>query len=253
MKKLEVKNLRRVYATKEDEFVAVDDFSFEVCEGEIVAIIGPNGAGKTTTIKILANYLSPTSGEIYFDGNLLKGKEFSKLNIGVVFGGEQGFYNNVSAYENLKFFSKINKIKSSKIDAEIDQVLEYVSLLDNKNKKVGKFSRGMKQRLHIARALLGSPDVLLLDEPTTGLDIEIAHDIRNFIRKIKGDGKVIILTSHKMDEISQMADKVVVIGAGKSFFNGTPNKFIEHVNSIHNTSCTNLEEAYLQFCDVLKR
>lgn len=253
MKKIEFRNITRTFENQGEVFVALDNLSFSLCEGEILSLVGPNGAGKTTTIKILSNYLYPTSGEIYIGDKQVQSVGLEKLNIGVVFGGEQGFYNNVSAIDNLMFFGKLKKLRGKVLKDDVESALKKVSLYDVKDKHVGKFSRGMKQRLHIARALLGSPDYILLDEPTIGLDVEIAHEIRKLVLELKKENKAILLTSHKMDEIEKLADKIVVIGAGKEFFSGTTSEFVKFVNETMNCNFTDLEEAYLQYCDMLKR
>lgn len=246
---IEVQKIQKIFKTKEKTFTAVDDISFSAEKGEIVSVIGPNGAGKTTLIKMIGNYLTPTKGTIVIDESNSK----RSLSIGVVFGGEQGFYGRVSAYENLMFFGRLKKIPKQELKDQVKSALEKVDLLDVSTKNVGEFSRGMKQRLHIARALLGNPSIILLDEPTTGLDAEIAFEIRKVVEELKKQGKTIILTSHKMDEIERLADKIVVIGAGKVFFNGSIKEFKNSVEVHTLKTFDNLEDAYLAISPQLKR
>ncbi len=250
MSVLGVENLTKKFG---NEFVAVDNISFDLKHGEILSILGPNGAGKTTLISMIAGYLEPTSGNMYLYGEKLEGLNNSKKRFGVVFGGELGLYNNANVKDNLKFFSNLYKIKRSEISSEIDRVLRIVDLIDVKDKLVGELSRGMKQRVHIAKSLIGSPEIILLDEPTTGLDVEIAHDMRKIILELKNNGVSIILTTHIMSEIENLADRLIVIGAGKIHYEGTINNFMEYAMRVSNKKIVNLEEAYLEIAPILKR
>lgn len=232
MEIIKIDNLQKKY----NDFIAVDDVSFSVQKGEIVSILGPNGAGKTTLIKMMTGYLSPSSGSITYK---------TPQQFGVVFGGDLGFYNNMSAYDNLLFFARLKKIKRKELSKEVTNALEEVSLVKYKDDRVSTFSKGMKQRLHIARALLGNPSILFLDEPTVGLDIERAHEIRVLINKLKDKGVTIILTTHILTDIEFLTNKVILLNNGKIQYEGTLPKLISQAQKNTNKPIKTTEEAYL--------
>ncbi|PHP53015.1 ABC transporter ATP-binding protein [Actinomyces ruminis] len=206
--------LRRVFG--KEEFVAVDDVSLSVEPSQVHALLGPNGAGKTTTVRMCATLLTPTTGEIQVDGmDAVRHPEAARARLGLVLGGELGFYPRATARDNLLFFADLQGLARRRRRQAVDEALERVGLADVATRKAGAFSRGMLQRLHLARALLGSPPLLLLDEPTTGLDPDVALQVRNLIRELAADGTGVLLTSHSMPEVEELADTISVIGAGR--------------------------------------
>lgn len=253
MSVLEASHLGRVYG-RDKSFVAVDDVSFAIESGEILSLLGPNGAGKTTIVQMVGGYLEPTSGRVLYNGQtrseILHRKQ---IVCGVVFGGEMGFYGMATAQDNLRFFANLAGLRRKEIASEIDRVLALVQLTDVKNKRVGEFSRGMRQRLHIARALVGSPPILLLDEPTSGLDVEMAHEIRDVVRSLARSGVAILLTSHTMSEIESLADRVLLLGGGKIFHEGTVESVVALSELHHIDRPATLEESYLALAPKLKR
>lgn len=249
---LAIKNLRKVYNDNGKEFIALDDVSFNIKEGEIVALLGPNGAGKTTIVSIIGGYLLPTSGQVIINGeDVIKTR--SHDNIGVSFGGDLGFYGRATAKQNMSFFADLAKIPHRKQKAEIERVLDIVNLKDDMNKKVQFFSKGMKQRMHIARALLGNPQLLLLDEPTDGLDVEIATNIRNVVKNLAQSGISILLTSHMMSEVETLSDQIVLLGAGKIHAKGTVEDIVEMSKVKRIDRPATLEESYLALAPQLRR
>lgn len=213
---LDVNHLKKVYKQGKEPFVAVDDVSMTIHEGEIVALIGPNGAGKTTTVSMIGGYLLPTSGDILLEGkSIVKTSSKHKPKIGVVFGGHSGFYGRATLVDNLSFFADLVRIPPKEHEQEVARVLKLVDLYDVREKEAHQLSTGMMQRLHIARAMLGNPSLLLLDEPTTGLDVEIAKEVRDTIKKLAQQGMAILLTSHIMSEIEVLADRIYLIGRGQ--------------------------------------
>lgn len=249
---LAIKNLRKVYNDNGKEFIALDDVSFDIKEGEIVALLGPNGAGKTTIVSIIGGYLLPTSGQVIINGeDVIKTR--SRDNIGVSFGGDLGFYGRATAKQNMSFFADLAKIPHRKQKAEIKRVLDIVNLKDDMNKKVQFFSKGMKQRMHIARALLGNPQLLLLDEPTDGLDVEIATNIRNVVKNLAQSGISILLTSHMMSEVEALSDQIVLLGAGKIHAKGTVEDIVEMSKVKRIDRPATLEESYLALAPQLRR
>ncbi|AWM75104.1 ABC transporter ATPase component [Lactobacillus kullabergensis] len=249
---LQVKHLIETYKDKNQKFQALDDVSFTIDQGEILALLGPNGAGKTTTVSIIGGYLLPTSGQVILNGQDITTAR-KRPNIGVSFGGDLGFYRNATAKQNLQFFADLAKVPFRKQKKEIQRVLSIVELDNVANKKVGKFSKGMTQRLHIARSLLNSPSLLLLDEPTSGLDVEIAQSVQKTIKKLADSGISILLTSHTMSEVEKLAKNVVILGAGKVFFTGTVSAVLGLAAKEINQKPKNLEEAYLAIAPKLRR
>lgn len=246
MKTLHVENISKIYG-KKDKFAAVNNVSFDINPGEIVSLIGPNGAGKTTIVSMIGGYIEKTSGKILVNGKL---KNY-KNDIGVSFGGDLGFYGNVSAYDNLNFYADLANVPYKERKKEVHRVLEIVSLGDVKNKKVKYFSKGMNQRLHIAKSLLNSPSLLLLDEPTNGLDVEVAKEIRDTIKKLTIEENVsILLTSHIMGEIETLSDRIILIGGGNIKFEGSLMDIISYAGLPAGTS---LEDAYLSIAPSLRR
>ncbi|WP_288646377.1 ABC transporter ATP-binding protein [uncultured Lactobacillus sp.] len=249
---LSIQNLRKVYHDNGKKFIALDDVSFNIEKGEIVALLGPNGAGKTTIVSIIGGYLLPTSGSVIVDGqDIIKTK--SRDNIGVSFGGDLGFYGRATAKQNLYFFADLAKIPYRKQKNEIDRVLDIVDLRSDMNKKVQFFSKGMKQRMHIARALLGNPKLLLLDEPTDGLDVEIATSIRNVVKNLAQNDISILLTSHMMSEVEALANNIVLLGAGKVHAKGTVQDIVRLSNVKRIDRPATLEESYLALAPQLRR
>ncbi|WP_251716403.1 ABC transporter ATP-binding protein [Lactobacillus agrestimuris] len=249
---LSIKNLRKVYNDNGKEFVALDDISFDIKQGEIVALLGPNGAGKTTIVSIIGGYLLPTSGSVIVDGqDIIKSR--SRDNIGVSFGGDLGFYGRATAKQNLSFFADLAKIPYRKQKKEIERVLDLVNLTSDMNKKVQFFSKGMKQRMHIARALLGNPKLILLDEPTDGLDVEIATNIRKVVKNLAQNNISILLTSHMMSEVEALANQIILLGAGKIHAKGTVEEIIEMSNVKRIDRPATLEESYLALAPKLRR
>lgn len=250
---LEVKQVSKYFKEKQDVFKAVDNLSFSIDSGQILAILGPNGAGKTTLVSMIGNYLLPTAGQIFIGGQDIVENTTYKPSVGVVFGGELGFYGRATLLDNLKFFADLDRIPYRSQKKEIHRVLSLVELDQDQFKKADELSKGMKQRLHIARSLLGSPKLLLLDEPTTGLDVEIAASVRSVIKNLTLDGTAILLTSHTMEEVANLASKIMIIGAGKKFFEGSVDDVISLSGVTHIDRKATLEESYLALAPELRR
>ena len=219
---LDAAQLCRTFGKGEHAFTAVDNVSLSISSGEIHALLGPNGAGKTTIVQMCATLLTPTSGTVRIDGvDAIAHPQRARASLGLALGGDTGFYPRASARDNLLFFADLAGVSARKRRTQVASALERVDLADVAAKKVQEFSRGMKQRLHIARALLGEPKLLLLDEPTNGLDPDISLTIRQLIRSLADDGTAILLTSHLLGEIEELAHRVTVIGAGRMAVSGT--------------------------------
>ena len=190
---------------------AVDDISFEIPEGEIFGFLGPNGAGKTTTIRMLATLISPTSGKILIDNKDTSINPDYIRNIIGILTETPGMYEKISAYDNLKFFASFYKIEPSLINVNIEKVLKMFELWDRRNDLVVTFSKGMKQKLALARALIHEPKILFLDEPTSALDPESAYMVRNFINNLKEEKITVFLSTHNLEEAQDLCNIVCII------------------------------------------
>lgn len=207
---LTIKNLNKRYG----RIQALKNVSFEIKKGNVYGILGPNGSGKSTTLGITLNVVNATSGEYqWFDGALETHEALKK--VGAIIE-RPNFYPYMSAYENLKLVCKIKNINYSKIEEK----LELVGLIERKDSKFSTFSLGMKQRLAIASALLNDPEILILDEPTNGLDPQGIHQIRDIIKKVASLGTTILLASHLLDEVEKVCSHVVVLRKGEILYAG---------------------------------
>ena len=240
MNAIEVNHLRRVYRTtigvlrrSVKEVVAVDDLSFEVRPGELFGILGPNGAGKTTTVKMLTTLLLPTSGSATVLGHdVARHPEAIRQRIGFIFGGERGLYWRLSANDNLRYFASLYHVEPEVARKRIPYLLELVGLKGREKERVEGYSRGMKQRLHIARTLLHDPELLFLDEPTIGLDPVGARELRGVVRDLQSQRKTILLTTHYMFEADALCDRVAVINHGRIVALDTPEGLKKDVSDL---------------------
>lgn len=214
---IHVENLTRVFGKGENSKRAVDNISFDVERGEIFGILGPNGAGKTTTIKMLSTLLLPTSGTALVLGQDVMQKDVTDLRrkVNVVSGGERGLYYRLTGRQNMQYFADLYGIPKKDQKELIDRLLEKVELTDAADKKIEDYSRGMKQRIHIARSLVNDPEILFLDEPTIGLDPEISKGIRKLVRALSDGGTTVILTTHYMFEAEELCSRAVILSKGK--------------------------------------
>lgn len=203
---------------------AVKGISFKVKKGELFGLLGPNGAGKTTTIKMLTTLLEPTEGEAKILGyDIRKDAREIRKRINLVAEGERTLYWRLSAYENLKYFARIYYVPKREEKERIEELLRLVGLWERKDDLVMNYSRGMKQRLAIAKALINDPEVLFLDEPTLGLDVQSSIFVREFIRKLVDEkGKTVLLTTHYMIEAEQLCDRIAIIDHGRIIALDTP-------------------------------
>jgi len=223
-------NLRRTYETttglirrKKKEITALDGVDLSIPSGEMFGLLGQNGAGKTTITRILSTVLLPTSGSAQIFGlDVVKSVRDIRPRIGLVFGGERGLYWRLSGYDNLQYFADLYRVPPHIARRRIPELLELVGLTDRANERIEGYSRGMKQRLHIARGLIHDPELLFLDEPTIGLDPLAARGLREVIRNLNQQGKTIFLTSHYMFEIDALCDRVAIMNKGKILITDTP-------------------------------
>src|SRR5918996_1882285 len=237
MSVIETVDLRRTYRTTTGtvrrralDVEAVRGVTFGIEEGELFGLLGPNGAGKTTTIKMLITLLIPTKGSASVLGfDVVKDAREVRKRIGYVFGGERGVYERLSGYDNLRYFAELYGVPPKQIRPRIESLLELVGLKGREQERAEGYSRGMKQRLHVARGLLHDPPVLFLDEPTIGLDPVGARELRSTIATLAHAGKTILLTTHYMFEADALCDRIAVINRGEIVAEGTPGQLKSRV------------------------
>jgi ABC-2 type transport system ATP-binding protein len=227
---IEVNDLYRDYTSKKGAFFhkkeiihAVRGISFSVEKGEIFGLLGQNGAGKTTTIKMLITLLAPTSGVCKVLGYDTFGEEEKiRSRINFIFGGELGVYRRLSARDNLVYFSNLYKISREVRDKKIPELLELVGLSEKADLRVETYSKGMIQRVQIARGLLNDPEILFMDEPTVGLDPLGSQMVRDIVREIQKQGRTVLLTTHNMYEADELCDRIAIIREGEIITMDTP-------------------------------
>lgn len=230
---IEVKELSKYYGA----ITAVDNISFKISKGEIIGFLGPNGAGKTTTIQILLNLIHPTSGEVYLFEEPMKGRARELLSHVGALVGEPGYYGNLTPNDLLEYICKTYRMDKKTSTIRIKEVLEEVRLSDVRFKKIGTFSTGMKRRLGIAQVLVHDPELIILDEPTLGLDPKGVREIRDIIKGINKEGKTIFLTSHNLTEAYEINKRFIFLDKGLVIGDET----IEKIESILGESIIEVE------------
>ncbi len=214
---LEVRNLRKVFG----ELTAVDGISFNVNEGEIYGLLGPNGAGKTTSISMICGLLEPTDGEILVQGlGLGENPREVKRRLGVV-PQEVAVYQELSARSNLEFWGGIFGLRGRELKSRIDALLEQVGLEDRATEPVKNFSGGMKRRLNLAMGLVHDPQLILLDEPTVGIDPQARHKILDIVKQIVAQGRTVLYTTHYLEEAEDLCDRLAILDHGRILAEGT--------------------------------
>ncbi|HJB85913.1 MAG TPA: ABC transporter ATP-binding protein [Candidatus Dorea faecigallinarum] len=236
---IQAEHLSKTYVLKEKSHLfgkkkvrqisAVRDISLEIPKGKITGVLGINGAGKTTTIRMLASLITPTSGSLTMDGvDAVKNHLWVKERINMISGGERNLYWRLTAQENLRYFGSLYGIGKKELEERIGELLKTVGLEEAKDIPVERYSKGMKQRLQIARGLINEPEYLFLDEPTLGLDILIAKEIRELIHSLaKERGKGILLTTHYISEAEELCDYIYVLDQGQIIARGTKEELKE--------------------------
>jgi len=208
---------------RRERFSAVDGIDLRVETGEIFGLLGPNGAGKTTTMKMLATLLIPTSGSIRVLGiDPLERPRDVRARLGAMLSGERSLYWKLTARENLEYFAALYHVSPNQTRARIERALAAVNLSDRADDYVERYSTGMRQRLALARALLPDPPLVILDEPTVGLDPQASRDLRDRVRELRAQGRTVLLTTHYMEEADQLCDRVAIIDHGRIVALDTP-------------------------------
>lgn len=233
---IEVLNLSKVFKN----IKAVDNINFHVNQGEIVGLLGENGAGKTTTLRMLATMLKATSGTAKVSGHdIISEPNKVRGEIGILFGGEVGLYDRLTARENISYFAELNGMNKVATKDSIEYLVKMLEMEEYIDRRVGKFSRGMKQKVAIARSIVHKPTVMLFDEPTAGLDVTASRIVQDFILKCKEDNKAIVFSSHSMIEVERLCDRIVIIHKGRIMEEGT----VEELKNKYNND--NMEEVFM--------
>lgn len=244
---IKVDNLEKSYKDKK----ALDKISFDVKEGEILCFLGPNGAGKSTTINILTTALNSDGGNMYYDDKLVKGSDIKyKSSLGIV-PQDLAVYEEISAQKNVEFFAALYGLRGRELKTKVDEALEFVGLLDKKKDIVKTFSGGMKRRLNIACAIAHKPKIIIMDEPTVGIDPQSRNHILNSIRELREKGATVIYTTHYMEEVEEISTRIIIVDHGRIIAEGTKDELKEHyaderlyIIDFEDTAGFNTEELY---------
>ena len=225
MNAIEVRNLKKSFG----DFQAVQDASFNADAGEVLSLLGPNGAGKSTTISMLSGLLMPTDGDASIMGHsVTKEPEAAKASLGVV-PQDIALYLDLSARENLVFWGKMYGLRGAVLKSRVDEVLEVIGLADRQKDHVGKFSGGMKRRVNIGAALLHKPDVIIMDEPTVGIDPQSRRHILDNVKELNQQGMTVLYTTHYMEEAAELSHHIAIMDKGKVIAYGTHDELIKMV------------------------
>lgn len=220
-------------------FHSVKEVSLRCEKAQVLGLLGPNGAGKTTTLRMLSTALKPNTGSITIDGvDVIKSPVLARQKIGFL-SGSTGLYGRLTGRENIQYFGRLNGMQEALIDERINEIAEQLDMHSFLDRRSENFSTGMKQKTSIARAVVHNPDVVVLDEPTTGLDIMSAKTVIDFIRDLKQKGTPVIFSTHHLDEVSELCDRISVIDHGITSFDGTLADFVA-------LAPNNLHEAFMK-------
>ena len=197
----------------------IQNINLEICPGKLVALLGPNGAGKTTTLRMLSTALKPDSGKVIIGGeDVLSNPNIARKKIGFL-SSSTGLYGRLSGRENISYFGELHGIPKNVINARIEELADLLDMQTFLDRRAENFSSGMKQKVSIARAVIHEPELVVLDEPTTGLDIMATSTVMEFIQRLKDKGTPVIFSTHHLDEVQTLCDKVTVINQGETVFN----------------------------------
>src|SRR5918995_2991606 len=248
MPAVEVEEISRVFEPrKKPRVIALDAVSLTIPAGEIHGLLGPNGAGKTTLVKIVSTVLLPTSGRASVLGHdVVDETRAVRPLLGIVFGGERGLYWRLTGRQNLEYWGALYKLSARETKARTQQLIERVGLAERADERVETYSRGMKQRLHLARGLVGDATVLFLDEPTTGMDPLAAREFRTLIAELRGEGRTILLATHDMVEAETVCDRVTLIDHGKVVATESPRTLGKVISRFQRIDVEGVEAAVLR-------
>lgn len=239
MEAIRTQNLSKSYDGQKT--FAIKDLNLSIKKNEIFGLLGPNGAGKTTLISMMCGLLKPTSGDVFINKiNFRKNRNEILKKIGVV-PQEYALYPTLTAHENLSYFGSLYNLKGKDLKIKVEKGLEKVGLLDVKDKAIKDFSGGMKRRINLLTGILHNPEILFLDEPTVGVDIQSKEVIMNILKALNENGTTIVYTSHHLSEAQDFCTRITIFDQGKILTEGTPDELIHSVNDAHN-----LEDVFLE-------
>ena len=235
---IEAHSLRKTF--NKGKVVAVDDVSFSARDGEITGLLGPNGAGKTTTLRMLYTLLKPDAGHMKVDGvDPLAEPIRVKGKLGVV-PDSRGLYDRLTARENIRYYGRLQGLGRNEIASRIDKLAEVLDMGEFIDRRTDGFSQGQRVKVAIARALIHEPRTILLDEPTNGLDVMTTRALREFLLRLKAEGRCVVLSTHIMQEVAALCDRIVIIADGRIAAEGTAQKLLERSGK------QNLEDAFVE-------
>jgi sodium transport system ATP-binding protein len=237
---IEVRDLRKSFHTREGEVHAVDGVSFSAEDGSITGLLGPNGAGKTTILRVLYTLMRPDAGRVLVDGiDPAATPSAARAKLGVL-PDARGLYKRLTARENIEYFGRLHGLTDAAISARTRLIVEALGMQDFIERRTEGFSQGQRTKTAIARALVHDPHNVLLDEPTNGLDVMTTRSLRNFLLGLKAEGRCVLLSSHIMQEVGRLCDRIVVIAGGRVVANGSP----DELRAL--TGLANLEDAFVK-------
>ena len=237
---IEARNLHKAFASKTGKVVAVDDVSFVANDGEITGLLGPNGAGKTTTLRMLYSLMRPEPGSVSVDGfDSVRDAEAVRRRLGVL-PDARGVYKRLTARENIAYFGRLHQMREAEIAARIATLSKALDMDDFLDRMTEGFSQGQRTKTAIARALVHDPMNVILDEPTNGLDVMTTRGLRDFLHKLRAEGRCVIFSSHIMQEVAALCDRIVVIAKGRVVAQGTADELRQQ------TRRDNLEDAFVK-------
>ena len=214
-----------LFGKKKKPFWAVKDLNFKIEKGKVASILGPNGCGKTTTLRMIAGMLTPSKGSAFVDGiDVRKDKQAVKAKIGYM-TNNTSLYDRLNVLETIKFFAELNQIPKDVFEPRANKLFEQLDMKDYLTKRIADLSTGMKQKTSIVRTLIHNPDLVILDEPTTGVDVTGQSVIVDLIRTIKESGKTLIFSTHQLNEVRDIADHIIVLKSGEKVFDGNNSEF----------------------------
>jgi len=234
---IEARQLRKTF--NNGRVVAVDEVSFHALDGQITGLLGPNGAGKTTTLRMLYTLLRPDSGEMRIDGiDPESAPLLAKRALGVV-PDSRGLYDRLSARENIRYFGRLQGLDERSIEQRIEHFVEVLDMVGFIDRKTDGFSQGQRVKVAIARALIHEPGTVLLDEPSNGLDVMTTRALRVFLNELKREGRCVVLSTHIMQEVAALCDRIVIIARGRVAAEGTASELLAQAGK------ANLEDAFV--------
>lgn len=221
------------------DVVAVDDVSFEAVDGQVTGLLGPNGAGKTTTLRMLYGLMQPDAGRVLVDDiDIAQDPQAGQARMGVL-PDAHGLYPRLTAREHIRYFGQLRGMRGQALEARIEELLQQLDMSGIADRRAEGFSNGERMKVSLGRALVHDPRTVMLDEPTNGLDVQSTRAVRGLIRTMRADGKCVLFSSHIMQEVSALCDRIVIIAGGRIVAEGTPDQIMEQ------TGHANLEDAFV--------